>query len=186
MTQRKPTTTGPLELRQDGDNLYGRRTVHGVSSIVGERRMRRAIHFDAAMYHKPKNGVYDAVTHYHVLDLLARLSPGQEFRTSDIVAMLRERKEKMVWDATTVGRVITDLAESLNEANGTEIITSIRRYDGMIFAVNVDGESMRAIVNLLDDLARLSQTMLDEITRGNTVKRYDSPLRECPSVAMIR
>lgn len=171
-----------LEASLTGANLYGRQSIHGIRHLVGVRRQRRAIHGDAAFVHRSKNGVYDPITHYHVLDAMMRLNPGEEFRTQDFVAYLNETKRQLVWDVTTVGRVLADIAESLYESYRSYVVTYTHRWNGMTYATPSHIEHRTILHNLLEDLYLSAQAVVDAEAEGNFAKRVDSPLLQCPSV----
>lgn len=185
MTYRKGLAEhGILKMTLDGENLYGRRTVPGMQNKVSARRARRASHRDIALYHRQRNGVYDAVTYYHLMDVLCRLDAGQDFRTMEIMEILRRTKTPIVWDSTTVGRVLADIVESLNDANGFTVISATRRWNGVIYAINGAPEARHAMVDLITDLEAVAVDVLAREEYGEVVKRTDSPLLACTSILM--
>lgn len=172
----------PLQMNLTDENLYGRQSIPGIRSLVTDRRKRKAIHADVAFIHRTKNGVYDPLTHYHLLDTLMQITPGIEFRTSDLLAILKTEKPQLVWDSTTVGRVLTDLAENLFEAYGTKPIDFVRRWNGMCYSVREAREHRLMLHRLLDDLYSVCEETLAEELRGEAPKRTRSPLERCPSL----
>lgn len=177
-----PMTT-PNSFRKD--DIHGRATLPGARDLVSTRRHREITHSRKTFIHRTKNGVYDPLTFYHVLDALLDLRPGEMFRAADFVNFLKNTRPQMVWDTTTIGRVITDMAESLNAANARAPIEAVRRWNGMTYLVSREPEDRAAMENLLDDLRIVSQEQLDEELKGNFPKRIDSPLRRCPSVMPV-
>lgn len=173
-----------LAANLDGDNLYGRQTIDGMRSVT-TRRARRAASLNAKLYHRAKNGVYDPITYYHVLDALARLDSGQFFRTAELLNHLRVVKPQIVWDATSLGRIITDMAEALHEAHGFTPIGYTKRWNGMTYDIIDHPKARSAILMLLDDLSILAEQTVAEELQGNYAKRLRSPLERCPSVMRL-
>lgn len=167
------------------DNPYGKLTIPGMKALASERRLRRVAHGRKEFFHRTKNGVYDPLTYFHILDALLELVPGRLFRTAEFVDYLDDTRPQLVWDTTTVGRVINDLAETFEEANKTAAIDSARRWNGMIYAVSDQPEHRAAMIALLDDLYRLCETLIAAEAAGEAPKRLNSPLLQCPSVMQI-
>jgi hypothetical protein len=167
------------------DNPYGKLTIAGMKTLVSDRRLRRVAHGRKEFFHRTKNGVYDPLTYFHVLDALLELVPGKMFRTADFVAFLEATRDQMVWDTTTVGRVVNDIAETLQEANGRAAIESARRWNGMIYSVTEEAEGRSAMVHLLDDLYKLAEDLIASEATGKAPKRINSPLLLCGSVMRL-
>jgi len=167
------------------ENLYGRQETPGLRSEVTARRIRKASHAEVEFLHRTKNGIYDPITFYHLLDALMRLEPNSEFRTADLVIHLQTAKRQLVWDSVTVGRVLNDIAESLHDAYGAVPISAVRRWNGMYYVVHGGLEFKVMQLRLLDDLYRLCEEMLANELAGLTIKRTVSPLVRCPSVAVV-
>jgi hypothetical protein len=161
------------------NDRHGQKTLGGTQ--VPKREILRLGHRSAKMHHRPRNGAYDAVTHYHVLDGLMRVVPGQTFRTRELIGDLTE---EISWDAATVGRVINDIAETLFDAYDFKVIAQNRRFDGMWFDVSGHPEARAAMKRLLEDLASLSEAQLEEEAKGKFAKRISSPMEHCPSVML--
>lgn len=135
------------------------------------------------LVHRPKNGIYDPITFFHVLDCLLEMKPGTLFTTREFVdGELRGHSQALAWDTVTVGRVIADMAESLHEANGTHPIEAVRRWNGMLYGVSKELEDRIAMENLLDDLATLSEEVTRLESESLPVTRGHSPMNDCPSV----
>ena len=164
------------------ENQFGKQSIPGMKAYTGERRLRKVAHARLNLFHRAKNGVYDPITYFHVVDTLIEIVPGHTFQTRDMVDLLNQTRPLLVWDAPTVGRVLADLADTLNEVNGAKIISSARRWDGMIYSTPTNLEARVAMVHLLDDLIRLTSTVIEAEKRGEAPKRINSPLRDCPSV----
>ena len=136
------------------------------------------------MHHLPRNGAYDAVTHYHVLDALMRVKPGQTFRSRELIADELRPNVPISWDATTVGRVINDMGQALQDAYDMKIISPNRRFDGLWFDVSGKDVARVAMERLLEDLAILAEAELAEEAKGKFAKRLSSPMERCPSVSL--
>lgn len=171
-----------LAASHDGQDLYGRLTIPGMRSSVTARRARKATTFDGHFVHRAKNGVYDPLTYYHIVDTLLRLDAGQEFRTSELLQHLKATKPQLVWDATVVGRVMTDIAESLHESYGWTPVGYVKRWNGMTYDVLSGTEPRTALLRLLEDLVLLCEETIETEISGVVSKRIDSPLIHCPSI----
>lgn len=158
---------------------HGQKTLGGTQ--VSRREALRLVSRSNQLHHRPRNGAYDAVSHYHVLDALMRVTPGQSFRTRDLLGQLTN---KISWDAATVGRIINDIAESLADAYGFTVIGQNRRFDGMWFDMSGHPEARVALRRLLEDLALIAETELEDEAKGIFAKRLRSPMERCPSVRL--
>jgi hypothetical protein len=175
----------PLQLALTERNLYGRSSIPGMTGKVGQRRVRKQATLDTQFVYPSKNGVYDPLTFYHVLDVLLQLPTGVTFRTGELVKLLREVKPAFIWDHTTVGRVINDIADTANEAHGGVIFGAARRWDGMNYYLPAEPVSRAALLDLLEDLAILSEEWLKRVHQRTPEKRLNSPLNHCPSVMTL-
>lgn len=169
---------GPLA----GENLYGRASIPGVRGMVTARVIRKSTHADLHFYHRVKNGVFDPLTFYHLLDAVMRIQPGQIFRTADLLPYLAECKPQLVWDAITVGRVLNDIALALAEAYGVSPITVARRWNGNCYEVQGAAEFRSMLHRLLEDLRELGEEVLATERQGRFEKRITSPIERCTSV----
>ena len=158
-----------------------RATIPGLKAQLSERRLRRIAHGRKEFFHRTKNGVYDPITYFHVLDAL--LNYGYEpFRTREFIVRLNETRPQLVWDTTTVGRVLNDISETIAEQNPT-FFTATRSYDGMRYTLSQTLEAHTALLRLLDDLYRLAENLIAAEIAGEPPKRINSPLLQCPSVS---
>lgn len=156
----------------------------GMKSVIGDRRLRRIAHGTKEFYHRAKNGVYDPMTYFHITWALYAIG-GEPFRTRDFVEALRGSRPQLAWDTTTVGRVLNDIAETLEEANGRPYISTARRWNGMIYAVQQTPEAKAVLIRLLDDLMDLSEKLVELEKAGQAPRRMDSPLLQCSSVHRV-
>lgn len=181
---RSTTQARSIATPHDGPDLYGRLTNERMRRITA-RRARRATRNNIHFIHRAKNGIYDPLTYYHLLDALCRIGSGQEFRTAELLAHLKLVKPQLVWDGTVVGRVMSDLAESLHEAHGFTPIGYVKRWNGMTYDI-IDHPSARdAMVRLLEDLEVLCEEHIAAELRGEDIKRLRSPLERCASVMRV-
>lgn len=161
---------------------YGRNSITGMKTFATERRLRRSGHGQRFFFHRTKNGVYDPLTYWHVLDTLLELHPDEFFRTVEFVAVLEDTRPQLVWDPTTVGRVLNDLAESLQEAEGEPVIKASRRWNGMIYMTPGKALLRGTMFALLDDLYKLCEALMEAEATGKPPKRLNSPMLLCPTV----
>lgn len=163
------------------EDLYGRQSLSntGRSGTMAKRR-RASAHRN--FYHVARNGVADPFTFFHLLDLLLTLPPETPFHVADLMPVLRAEVPGIIWDPTTVGRVLVEMAEALEEANGRASIDRSRTAGGMVYSVRSDPESRTALHNLLDDLYRLGSEVVGEEAKGYVRDRQRSPVLDCPSV----
>lgn len=165
-------------------NFHGRHSIDGLAPRLTERRLREVKRERRRYVHRTKNGVYDPMTFYHIIDALLEQAPDEMFRTLELIEYLNESRQQLSWDATTVGRVINDMAESLNEKNATHPIAAIRRWNGTHYSVSARLEDRIAMENLMEDLAVLCEEEIEAELRGEFPKRITSPLSRCASLAV--
>ena len=162
-------------------NIHGR---SNVPQLLTTHRVRRIRSARKNLVHITKNGAYDPLTYFHVLDMLLDILPGETFRTRDLLPMLGERQKAFAWDAVTVGRVVSDMAETLSDSLGYKAIATNRRFDGLWFDISVHEEARAAMERLLEDLEILAREEIEQEVLGKPSKRLASPLERCPSVAL--
>lgn len=165
-----------------GVNLWSRNTDPSVRTEVTDRDVRQHSADETALVHRPKNGIYDAITFYHMADLITQLTPEVEFRSAELLPLLAADKPQLVWDATTVGRIIADMAESLGEAYEVRPIRCKRQWDGMRYVISSHPLARVAFVRMVKDLRRLAEQVVDEELAGMPPKRTETPLLSCPSL----
>lgn len=175
------TYRGPPMLQTfTASDPHGRKTNGGTETP--KRTRQRIVHRRLNLHHKVRNGAYDTLTYYHVLETVMRVVPGQVFRTRDLVNLLKQEVSRMSWDTATVGRVLSDISEALNEVYGFKVIATHRRFDGMWFDTSSAPAGRAAMERLLEDLAVLAETVLNQEDEGIFAKRLHSPLENCPSL----
>jgi hypothetical protein len=173
--------TTPLRLLPDSDP-FGRTSITGMRGLIPERKLRRFVHGSFAFVHRSKNGVYDPMTYFHVVEALLQIEPDTYFRTNDLVGVLTDHQQNFIWDPTTVGRVLADIGETLEEKNNATYVATTRRWNGMMYSVTSALEGRAALVALLEDLFNLSEELVRQEMAGQFPKRTNSPLLQCPSV----
>jgi len=134
--------------------------------------------------YRANNGVYDPLTYLQVLDTLLSIDTQIELRSKNLSEFLNREKTQFYWDAVTVGRVLTDLAESFEEVLGEKLGLLERGtdYKGNFFVFHLNPDTIKVATDLREDLMRLAQIEMQVRDRGETSKRYASPLLECPSL----
>jgi hypothetical protein len=182
---------GPRARRKTGISLldpsdeYGRRSVEGAMALVTARRTRRWNHARNTLFHRAKNGVYDAITFFYLVDELANLTPGQPFTAADLTDHLNRTTEALVWDAVTVGRILNDLIDTWNETNQSPLAQPLvvtRQWSGREYETTNHTDARIALLELLDDLAKLGERVKKAEALGTPPDRQVSPLVACPSV----
>jgi hypothetical protein len=175
--------TGIFPIYTTDQDLYGRTSLPGMRLVATNgHAARRARKNDAQFYHRTKNGVRDAMTFYHIVDTLLRIPPDRQFRTKDLSEVLTATKHQLVWDNVTIGRVVTEIAENLKEANGITVIEMTRRWNGGNYSVSSRPEERVILLNLLQDLEAICVGLVKDECIGIVIKRDSSPLLLCPSV----
>jgi len=153
-------------------DTHGRRSIPGMHDVISADK-ERAIKKGKTLFPKPRNSYSDPYTYYHVTDILLWLVPGEMVKTKELVTALEGRP--LTFDPITVGRVIADIAESLELSNGKSGIQSHRWWDGVRYWTTADIEDRAALEHLLEDL----RILCDVPTDGH------SPLRRCPSLLTL-
>ncbi len=157
---------------------FGRNETEFIPNGAFLRRAKRA---RKHLQHVQKNGIYDPITFYHVIDGLLQVKAWQPFRANELVRILQQRNSALVWDSITVGRILADIHESL-EAKQPGAMRPNRRWNGMTWEVSDHTVHRQALVDLMEDLYDLAMQQVEEERRGNFAKRLDSPMLRCPSV----
>lgn len=160
----------------------GKRSIPGMHEVASERRLRKFTHGRVNYFHKVKNGVYDPITYFHVVATLLEIVPGQEFWTRDLVMLLRNTRPLLIWDANTVGRVLADVTDNLNETYKPKPIEHAARWNGEMYFTQSNLQSRLALVRLLEDLIPVVEAWMEAEGKGQPPKRTRSPLLDCPSV----
>jgi hypothetical protein len=155
----------------------------GLRSEIGDRRLRRLAHGRKEFFHRAKNGIGDPITFFHIVDALI-MDKGEPFHTRDLVVRLVSDSPQLGWDSTTVGRILNDIIESVSEANARTYISTVRHWDGTLYAVEQTPEARAVLFNLLDDLAVLCEELMEQERQGIQPSRLNSPLGRCPSVTV--
>ena len=157
-------------LTYDSRHVHGRGQIPGVAAHLSLVKVGTIVK-SRALRPTAKNGITCPYTYYHVLDALMDVIPGNLFRTTDFMPLLADRP--LIFDAITVGRVIKDLADSMEVANGSTPIEVRRRWDGNNFFISGKPEDRQVMENALDDLRGLIE---------GGYARSESPLLHCSSL----
>lgn len=150
-------------------DTHGKRTLAGAAGYITTKR-EKDIRTGRTSFPKPKNGYADPFTYWHILDALLTVEPNEIFKVQEFSTLLEDRP--VAFDNITVGRVIRDIAESLEMANARKPIDWNRYWDGTRYWVSDNTEDRVAMEHLLEDLFLLF---------GATPDGH-SPLRRCPSL----
>lgn len=166
---------------------YGRLTVAGAKSAVTESKMRRWASARNRFYHRTKNGLYDPFTYFHLIEGLMHTKPWQPFSSRSLADHLNRSRPEFLWDPVTVGRILNDIQESINESNPGEEHAALRvmkASSGSLYMVTDYPAARTLMYALLDDLAALGGKVADLESEGKYSPRLVSPLVSCPSVVV--
>lgn len=152
----------------------------GWTDVPGTRRSQRWIS-QRRMSYKTLNGYRDPLTYLLVVDALLRIDTQIELRSSNLADWMNQTYSQMRFDATTVGRVLLDLQESLDTA-GYAFLNDGRDWKGRFYLMDPTEGNVKLLWSLRDDLARLSEIAIAAKTSGRSEKMIDTPLLECPSL----
>lgn len=155
-------------------DMHGKNSIPSMAGLIPRNRWKEIKVASWQLAPRSKNGLNDCYTYYHVLDGLLNAIADETFRTREFTEYLEPRP--LEFDTITVGRVIADISESLDMANGRRSIISTRQWNGVRHSVSAQPEDRRAMENLLEDLFLLC--------KAPAKKRHESPLYECASVAV--
>src|SRR5687768_6361164 len=115
---------------------YGRLEVSGMRSTLSERTQRKMTRGKNEFIHRVPNGIHDPFTHFHIVDALLRVRPDELWKSRDLAKFMAENYKQMSWDTVTVGRILNDIAESIEQARPRDIQPALRvapRWDGNYF-----------------------------------------------------
>lgn len=175
--------TGVKSLR--GNDPYGRTAIVETRGLLAERRLRKWASARNSLFYRAKNGIYDPITYFHLVEELASLQMNEHFTAGDLTDWLNEHKPVLFWDSVVVGRILNDLIDNFAEANPGQRfqpIVSTRFWNGRHYFLTGFPEARAALFNLIDDLAILGQRTMEEQGRGEYAPRTASPLLACPSL----
>lgn len=110
---------------------------------------------------RAKNGYNDTVSHLLLVDSLLVLRPGQMIRANGLRDILNVDCPQLIWDATTVGRILGEIADLAKEANPKHPpVTRDRDRFGHYFRI----ETTRQAYDWLHELRRhLRERAAEEI-----------------------
>jgi hypothetical protein len=140
---------------------------------------------ESLRWHYPTpNGQQDPLTYMFVLDLLMNMDPSIELRASEAVKWLSVHRNAFTWDAVTVGKVISDLCDNIEEVagKGNGLLERGRDWRGVFYVFHRSFRCVPVCWALRDDLQRLAEHEVSERRAGRKTDFMGSPLVECPSV----
>ncbi|MEA2723033.1 MAG: hypothetical protein QOH59_804 [Gemmatimonadales bacterium] len=166
-------------------DTYGRRTLAGVAELLTPRRLRKWASARNSFYHQVKNGIFDPLTMFHLVEELANTQPNEFFTAAELAEHLNRTKLMLRWDAVTVGRILNDLIESWREANPDRVaqpLVELRRSTGREYMTTSYPYAREVLLRLIDDLVVLGRAEKDREGKGEPSPRLTSPLASCRSL----
>lgn len=158
-------------------NFHGQRSIAGVGSLITQDR-RRKINRANKLTARPKNRLNDPLSYLHILEAMLQVDPNNHlFSTKDFVELLDAYKPMLRWDTVTVGRIVSDIAESLSLRVGRPAIEVTRTNHRSTYVLHATIEARTAMENLLLDLLHLCET-------GFEIPRQMRPLDYCKSLKL--
>ena len=150
--------------------------------VPGTVGVRRANRWDAARHwrYRMDTGFFDPLTVFFVLAELFQIDVEVELRAAPLTEHLSKTIPQAIWDSTTVGRVLADLAVSfeLIVGDGNGLLRPGRDAKGLFYHLQLSEETILLAHRVLDDLRRLAAAAI----ANPDEKRGVSPLSECPSL----
>lgn len=169
-----------------GADRFGRRTIPGSEEVITENRRRRWLSGQKNFFHRTPNGVYDPITHFQVVTTLLDVIPNERFTAKQLVKLLEASNNTMSWDAVTIGRVLTDLHDSIELANGDnpafQPIIAVRHWTGNHYYIADYPTAREVLARLADDLYKICEKEVEVEAAGRRSRRLGSPLSETPSL----
>jgi hypothetical protein len=165
---------------------HGRQTLPDTHGLLAERRVRKWAASRGNIQHRVKNGVYDPISFFHLVDALASIQLNQRFTAGQLADHLNKAKTTFTWDAVTVGRILNDIVESCEEANpgrDHQPLEVFRTWAGREYMLTSFIPARAVLFNLLDDLAILGERTVEQEAKGKYSPKTTSPLAWCPSLA---
>lgn len=152
---------------------------------VGYRASRRWGNAQRHLAYPVPNGVYDPLTYFFTLHALLNIDTQVELQAARFVEFLNAHYPALRWDSVTVGRVLSDMCDSFEEALGEKqgLLIRGRSYKGYFYLVNDTVEAVSLARSVLDDLHKLSRVAVAAAARDTALPRVASPLLDCRSFA---
>lgn len=160
------------------DDPYGKLVHEGRAGLFTERRLRAIRRNNKNFYRRPKNGLYDPMTYYHVVDILCQLPYHDDFDATSLTEILNMHKKQFEWDSRTVGRILSDLHESLQFASppGQEPIRKVNHSRHIWYTIQRFPHTAVMLVDTLMDLAVLVESKEHRYSYDWMKKAAASPL----------
>jgi hypothetical protein len=171
---------GVEHINWSGDQWLHGQTVGGIGVRDRQRREKQQ-----KWAYPTVNGIYDPLTYLHVLDTLANIDPDIELRANNLVVFLDSAFENWVFDNITVGKVLAELWEYIEEkmgGKGLGLLEAGNDYKGRFYRIHHNMDTARMYQALRRDLVRLVEIEMAQRKRGEKPARLETPLLECPSV----
>ena len=159
----------------------------GIGGLKGTSRRSGRWKVSRGWSYRTPNGVEDPFTYMLVLDTLMRMDDQIELRANKMVKWLDFVAPQLSWDAITVGRVLSDLADTLQMLPNEDqpFLVGGRDYLGRFYRLFPTPANQELLWNLRDDLQRLSEIEMIVRGRGDKTNFMGSPLLECPSARSL-
>lgn len=182
---RKPRPHRGLELAPRRDPWF----TDTLGKHPGVRRVGRWEHLENMRY-PTKCGYNDPLTNALVLCALARIDPAVQLRARQLTGWLTREYPQLVWDSTTVGKVLAVVHEVFEDYfvlphaqesfNG--FLQKVRTQEGGIYFMNDSPVIAAKVLEVIDDLMRLVEVEHARITQRLPQERTESPLYACASI----
>ena len=147
-------------------------------------RQRRRWEASRFWHYAMANGQYDPLTFLYVLDQVAHIDPDIELRAVKFAPWLSEHCPALVFDAVTVGKVLSDLCEAFEDVLGAKngLLERNRDWKGTFYVIHRNPDTATLYWKAREDLMRLVDVEMDARKSGQRPERLASPLLECPSL----
>ncbi len=156
-------------------DVHGQRSITGMATFYTRERLQR-IRRAKKLTARPRNRLTDLLSYLHVLDELLGINHGIDFFTaSDLVEQLDANKPMIQWDTVTVGKIVNDIAESIELQTGERLLDNTRKNGRSEYLMHMGNPLRIAMAILLDDLLALHEA-------GFEVPSGGDPLKYCKSL----
>ena len=166
-----------ITLQTHGDP-YGKAVIEGRTGLFTERRIRKLRQRNKNLVRVPKNGLYDPMCYYHLMDILCQTRHFEEFDAKELTEILNKHKPMFRWDVRTVGRIISDIWESLEMASpaGQCPIRRVNHSNHIYYSIQRYGHTDTMLLDTLLDLGDLCETTDPEKSYEEIRHAWRSPL----------
>ena len=146
---------------------------------------RQSMRWDSSAHwsYRMVNGCYDPMTYMFILDTIMNIDPDLELRANKLVEYLATRPYQMVWDAVTVGKVLSDLCDTFEDVLGAKmgLLERGKDYKGNFYRIHRNPATADLAIRLREDLYKASEAAMADWNAGKRQPLLASPLLECPA-----